>query len=223
MLDAGPGAATAGFVSRRRLTSHWMTAARLRKGASHPWPSRWRRPARKVRSHDLVVCAHVEPLLQPGSAFLSEVGRVARRGVLLVSDTSGGDDKFFFSELYPRLLGRPYERCCQDGEMVVSLRTLGIKPTVTTIEYRSDQPFENLDEACDFWMTYLSLESAETRVWLRTFLAGRLQREGQGWLAPFRKRAAVIQWDVGRRRDTDPAVAASGPASSTSQDSRRWM
>ena len=69
-------------------------------------------------------------------------------------------------------------------------------PTVTTIEYRSDQPFESLDEACEFWMTYLGLESAETRAWLRAFLAGRLRREGQGWLAPFRKRAAAIQWNV---------------------------
>ena len=116
--------------------------------------------------------------------------------MLLVSDTSGGDDKFFFSELYPLLIGRPYERCCQDEEMVVSLRTLGIKPSLTTIEYQSDQPFESLDEAGEFWMTYLGLESAETRAWLRDFLAERLLREGQGWLASFRKRAAAIQWNV---------------------------
>ena len=176
-----------------------------------------------VSPHDLVVCAHVGPLLRPGSKFLSEVGRIARRGVLLVSDTSGGDDKFFFSELYPRLLGRPYERCCQDEEMLVSLRTIGITPMVTTIEYRSDQPLESLDEAGDFWMTYLGLESAETRSWLRGFLAERLSREGAGWLAPFRKRAVVIKWDARRRRDPKSAVAASGPASSPSQDSRCWM
>jgi SAM-dependent methyltransferase len=164
-----------------------------------------------IDPHDLVVCAHVGPLLRPGSGFLSEVARVARRGVLLVSDTSGGEDKFFFSELYPRLLGRSYERCCQDTEMVDSLRALGIEPAVTTIEYRSDQPFDSLEEACDFWMTYLGLESAETRSWLRGFLAERLSREGEGWLAPFRKRAAVIQWDVDRRRDASPAMAAPGP------------
>ena len=68
--------------------------------------------------------------------------------------------------------------------MVVSLRTLGIKPTVTIIEYRSDQPFESLDEACDFWMTYLGLESAETRAWLRAFLAGRLQRGARNGSRP---------------------------------------
>ena len=45
-------------------------------------------------------------------------------------------------------------------------------------------------------MTYLGLESAETRAWLRDFLAERLLREGQGWLASFRKRAAAIQWNV---------------------------
>jgi len=146
--------------------------------------------------HDLVVCAHVGPLLRPESRFLSEVGRVARRGVVLVRDTRGDDDKFFFSELYPLLLGRPYERCCQDTEMLAALRELGLEPTVTTIEYHSDQPFESLDEACDFWMTYMGLESPGARSWLRAFLADRLRREGQGWLAPFRKRATVIQWDV---------------------------
>jgi hypothetical protein len=32
---------------------------------------------------------------------------------------------------------------------------------------------------------------------LREFLAARLQRNGRGWLAPYRKRAAVVTW---RRR-----------------------
>src|SRR5512145_455229 len=65
----------------------------------------------ELKPHDLVVCAHVGPLLQPDSPFLAEIGRVAERGVALVRDTPGGDDKFFFSELYPFLLGRPYGRC----------------------------------------------------------------------------------------------------------------
>jgi SAM-dependent methyltransferase len=162
-----------------------------------------------VGPHDLVVCAHVGPLLRGGSRFLADVGQVARRGVLLVSDTSGGDDKFFFSELYPRLLGRPYERCCQDEAMLAALRKLGVEPAVTTIAYRSDQPLESLDEACDFWMTYMGLDKPEARLWLRAFLAGRLRREGQGWLAPFRKRATVIRWDVRPGRDAAPAPATS--------------
>ncbi len=157
--------------------------------------------------HDVVVCAHVGPLLRAGAPFLAQVSELAQRGVLLVRDAEGGDDKFFFPELYPLLLGRPYhERCCGDIETVDALRAHGIEPTVTTIEYRSDQPFESLEEACDFWMTYMGLESAHARARLGAFLAARLQRDGGGWAAPLRKRASVIQWRV-RGPALNPGVA----------------
>lgn len=72
------------------------------------------------------------------------------------------------------------------------MRRLGLRPTAVTIEYRSDQPLESLDEACDFWMTHMGLVGTAVRKTLRAFLAARLRREGTGWLAPFRKRATVV-------------------------------
>lgn len=153
-----------------------------------------------VVPHDVVICAHVSPLLEPGSAFLSVVSTVARRGVVLVRDVPGGQDKFFFGELYPRLLGRPYEHGCANGDPLASLGQLGITPRVTPIEYASDQPFESLEEACDFWMDYMTLRAEEARVFLRAFLARRLERRGTGWVAPFRKRAAVVQWRIAPTR-----------------------
>jgi SAM-dependent methyltransferase len=189
-----------------------------------------------VAPHDLVVCAHVGPLLRPGAPFLSEVQTVARRRVLLVRDASGGDDKFFFGELYPLLLGRPYVRCGHDGETVAALHALGIEPAVTTIEYRSDQPFDSLDEACDFWMTYMGLAGAEARARLRAFLRARLRREGRGWLAPFRKRVALVHWEpraatVRTRscpgspgspgRSSSPTTRRRGPAAA-SRSPGRW-
>ena len=154
-----------------------------------------------VGSHDLVLCAHVGELLRPAAAFLREVSSVARRWVVLVRDAAPepGEvrDKFYFGELYPRLLGRPYETGCPDPvETVERLRTLGITPEVTSIRYRSDQPFDDLDEACDFWEEYLGLAPGAHRQFLRDFLAERLLREGGGWLAPYAKRALVIAWCV---------------------------
>lgn len=152
-----------------------------------------------VPAHDLVVCAHVSPLLRSGASFLAGLGsgKIATRGVALVRDAPGGDDKFFFGELYPALLGRPYERSCRGDETAGALGQLGVRPALTTIEYRSDQPFESLEEACDFWMEYMGLEGPEPRAYLRRFLAARLRCEDGEWIAPFRKRAVVINWTVG--------------------------
>ena len=151
-----------------------------------------------VRPHDLVICAHVGGLLDGSSPFLHEAGKVAWRMVAFVRDLPAGpdDDKFFYRELYPALLGRPYEHRCRTDDTVAGLERLGIHPAVTPIEYSSDQPFDSLDEACDFWMTYMGLEGPEPRDYLRRYLAGRLLRRGGQWIAPFRKRAAVIAWQV---------------------------
>ena len=150
-----------------------------------------------VEPHDLVICAHVSGLLRRGSPFLAAVARggLARRGVALVRDAPGGEDKFFSRELYPVLLGRSYGKAsCGADETLEELGRLGVTPTLTPIEYSSDQPFDDLDDACDFWLEYMGLEAPEARAYLRGFLATRLAREARGWLAPFRKRAVVIQW-----------------------------
>jgi SAM-dependent methyltransferase len=57
---------------------------------------------RALAPHDVVLCAHVGPLLVPGSSFLTALPALARRAFVLVHDAPGGDDKFFFPELYPR-------------------------------------------------------------------------------------------------------------------------
>jgi SAM-dependent methyltransferase len=151
-----------------------------------------------LHPHDLVLCAHVGGLLRPDSAFLRDVGTLARRLVVLVRDLTAarGEDKFFFSELYPRLLGRPYARCCGGDDTAAALRARGLSVRVREVSYRSDQPFVSLGEACDFWMTYLGLSDGRARAYLRAFLRERLLRRGEEWLAPFRKTVAVISWDT---------------------------
>jgi hypothetical protein len=136
----------------------------------------------------------VAPLLRPDSGFPADARRLARRAVVLVHDAPGGDDKFFFSELYPRLLGRPYGHGARHDDMLDSLRALGVAPTVDDVPVRSDQPFESLDEACDFWMTWMGLHGGREREYLSSFLAERLVRTAGGWCAPYRKRVRVIRW-----------------------------
>lgn len=149
-----------------------------------------------VRPHDLVLCAHVGNLLRADSDFLRKAGGVARRVVVLVRDLTSaqGGDKFFYRELYPVLLGRPYDNRCEAEDTVGALRSLGIRPEVTEIEYRSDQPFDDLAEACEFWMTYLGLSDSRSRSYLAAFLRERLVRRDGEWIAPYRKSATVITW-----------------------------
>jgi hypothetical protein len=149
-----------------------------------------------VLPHDLVLCAHVGSLLGAASPFLREVGRAARRLVVLVRalTPARGEDKFFFRELYPALLGRPYTRRCEDDDTAAALRALGIDPHVREVTYRSDQPFADLAEACEFWMAYLGLSDSRSRAYLEAFLRERLVRRDGEWIAPFRKRVAVITW-----------------------------
>jgi cyclopropane fatty-acyl-phospholipid synthase-like methyltransferase len=151
---------------------------------------------RRIEPHDLVVCAHVGPLLGRGADFLHAVPTLARRGVVLVRDVPDDHDKFFFGELYPLLLGQPYDRSCDQAETLDELARLGVTPTVTPIDYASDQPFDTLDEALEFWMEYMDLTSDDDRTTLRRFLERRLEREGNGWIARLPKRAAVIHWRV---------------------------
>jgi SAM-dependent methyltransferase len=157
-------------------------------------PAAWREAP--VRPHDLVVCAHVGGLLRPPSPFLRQVDEVARRWVALVRDWQRGprDDKFFYAELYPRLLGRPYAACCDAEDTVAALRDRGVEPDVTLVEYDAGQPFTDLGEACDFWMTYMGLSGAASRAYLEGFLRERLVREGDALVAPYRKTVAVIRW-----------------------------
>lgn len=153
---------------------------------------------RALAPHDVVLCAHVGPLLTRGSSLLAALPTLARRGFVLVHDLPGGDDKFFFAELYPRLLGRPYGTSREPDALLAALADLGIVPTVRVVAYRSDQPLRSLTEACAFWMTHMGLANAAARRFLREFLATRLPRDGRGWIALYRKRAAVLTWRAAR-------------------------
>jgi SAM-dependent methyltransferase len=206
-LDVGAGFGALALPLARRLRhvtalepSPPMAAA-LRRAAARGGvrnltllTARW--GERPLARHDLVLCAHVGPLLREDSPFLRQVGAVAARAVVLVHDAGGGDDKFFFPELYPALLGRSYERARDPDAPLRALAALGVAPRVSLVEYRSDQPFASLEEACDFWMSYMRLEGDGARAFLRAFLRDRLVRDDGGWRAPFRKRARVISWHV---------------------------
>jgi SAM-dependent methyltransferase len=143
--------------------------------------------------HDVVLCAHVGELTRPGAPFLRDAARWARRWVVIVRDRGAESDKLFFRELYPALLGRPYRGGSDYQEMLGGLADL-VHPGVATTDYRSDQPFVDLEEACDFYEAYLGVSGPEVRGFLRDFMAARLVQEPAGWVAPYAKRVVVLWW-----------------------------
>jgi SAM-dependent methyltransferase len=144
--------------------------------------------------HDVVLAAHVGDLTRPGAPFLRDAARWARRWVVIVRDHESESGKLFFPELYPALLGRPYGGGRDDRDMLDGLADLGVHPQVAAVDYRSDQPFTDLDEACDFYEVYLGVSGPEARGFLRRFLATRLVPEPPGWVAPYSKRTLVLWW-----------------------------
>ncbi len=163
----------------------------------------------EVAPHDLVVCAHVGELLKPGSSFLAAAPKLAGRLLVLVRDAPRRDDqdKFFYRELYPALLGRTYEHRSHADETLAGLRALGIEPQVSTVEYSSDQPFDDIEEACDFWMTYMGLEGSGPRAYLEEFLKDHLATAGGQLIAPFRKTAAIFVWSPRGLHAEGPSTA----------------
>jgi SAM-dependent methyltransferase len=206
-LDVGAGCGALALPLARRLTGVTALepapamAAALRAGAREAGlgnitviEAAWGETT--LGAHDVVLCAHVGGLMRGDSPFLREVGRLARRLVVLVRDvrTVPEPDKFFYRELYPALLGRPYRQRRDGDETLAGLRELGVVPETAVISYSSDQPFADLDEACEFFMTYLGLEGPAPRAYLARFLSERLTRRDGELIAPFTKTAVVITW-----------------------------
>ncbi|MBI5180575.1 MAG: hypothetical protein HZA05_04130 [Nitrospirae bacterium] len=62
------------------------------------------------------------------------------------------------------------------------------------IEYNFDQPFDDLDEAVDFWKEYLGLETVEFDNFLYDFLVKRLKKRDGGYIFVDHKKSAIIWW-----------------------------
>jgi len=219
-LDVGAGCGALALPLARRMG--WVTAVEpsaamaraLREAAARAGLGRvtvieaaWGEVP--VEPHDLVVCAHVGGLLNADSPFLADAKRLARRLVVLIRDAPRPEDqdKFFYRELYPALLGRPYEHRSHADETLGGLRALGMAPRVTLCEYSSDQPFIDLEEACDFWMTYMGLQGSGPRAYLEGFLRERLLSAGGELIAPFKKTAAVFVWSPAEAQASGPGAA----------------
>jgi SAM-dependent methyltransferase len=172
---------------RRNLDRHCLTNVTCIPGA-------WGKAA--LPPHDLILVANVSPIFDDLLGFLTSAEPLARRAIALVQNVGSGAEKFYLGELYPLVLGRPYPAREDYLRTVTLLHGLGIYADVQIIGYHFDQPFENLQEAAEFWKEQMQLTDPDQARRLLAFLQTKLQRVGSRLVAPMRRRSAVISWRV---------------------------
>ncbi len=160
-------------------------------------PAAWGKT--EVPPHDLILVANVSPIFTDLLGFLTTAEPLARRAIALVQNVGPGTEKFYFGELYPLLLGRPYPGRDDYLRTVTLLHSLGIYANVQIIGYHFDQPFADLAEAVDFWKEQMRLTEPEQERRLVGFLQSKLQRVGSRLVAPMRRQSAVLTWRVAQK------------------------
>jgi SAM-dependent methyltransferase len=155
-------------------------------------PGKWEDAV--LAPHDVVLAANVSPIFEDLDDFLHRATALARRAIALVQNVGPGADKFYFGELYPLLLGRPYPPRRDYLDTVTALHGRGLFANVRVVEYDFDQPFADLCQAVEFWTARMGLAAPPQVRALEDFLRGRLRPHGSGVLAPMRRRSAVLWW-----------------------------
>ncbi len=151
---------------------------------------------RVATPHDVILVANVAPIFDDLVPFLTEAEPLARQTMALVQNVGPGSEKFYYGELYPHLLGRPYPGRADYLRTLTLLHSVGIYANTQIISYRFDQPFDSFLDAVQFWKELMRLETADQERRLIAFLEGRLERVGDRWIAPMRRRSAVVWWRV---------------------------
>ena len=148
----------------------------------------------EIKPHDVIICANVPELLKDSKTFLKEANELARKAVFLIEGADPNADKFYYKELYPLLFNKPFLPRSDYLKAYTDLHTLGIFANIEMIEYSFDQPFDDMNEALEFWKEYMGIVTGEHDEKLRNFLKGKLERFKGGLIARFQKKSAVIWW-----------------------------
>ena len=148
----------------------------------------------EMKPHDVILCANVPGLLKDSIDFLKQANALAKKAVFLIEGADPNADKFYYKELFPLLFNKPFLPRTDYLKTYTDLHSLGIFANVEIIEYDFDQPFDDMEEAVDFWKEYMGIVTGEHDEKLKIFLGGKLKRYKGGLIARFHKKSAVIWW-----------------------------
>jgi len=147
----------------------------------------------EVKPHDVVLCSNV-PALVGVDGFLEDADAHARVAVFIIENADPASDKFYYRELYPLLFGKEFGPRADYIKTYNRLHEAGIFANVEMIEYDFDQPFDDLDEAVEFWKEYIGIVTEEHDKTLQGFLKKKLVRKKGVLLARFHKKSAIMWW-----------------------------
>lgn len=161
---------------------------------------RWPEAEGDVEPADVVVCAHVLPLIPDVKRFLAALDASARRRVFVYMGTFAGDT--VVDPFWRHFHGGPRKPPPTYLDAVAVLEELGIEPEVEVVEVPVLARHANLDEAVKNYLDTLALpDRAAMRRELAGLLEPWLQPSGDGGLRPpLRSQPnAILTWRPGRR------------------------
>ncbi|MDP2690200.1 MAG: class I SAM-dependent methyltransferase [Deltaproteobacteria bacterium] len=152
----------------------------------------------ELKPHDVVLCSNV-PALVGAPGFLEDAQRLARKAVFIIENADPDADKFYYRELYPLLFNKEFGKRTDYLDTYKRLHDMGIFANVEIIEYDFDQPFDDINEAVEFWKEYIGIVTGEHDGKLRDFLSKKLVMKKGVLLARFHKKSAIMWWRKGKR------------------------
>lgn len=148
----------------------------------------------ELKPHDVILCANVPTILDDPAAFIKEAERLSKKAVFIIENADPNADKFYYKELYPLLFNRQFGERSDYFKTYKALHDLGIFANVEIIDYDFDQPFDNIEEAIEFWKEYLGIVTEEHDKKLRDFLGKKLVKRKGTLFAKFHKKSAIMWW-----------------------------
>jgi len=148
----------------------------------------------ELKPHDAVLCSNVPALLGDPEREIGGMNRLAKKYVFIIENADPKADKFYYKELYPLLFNRPFGERSDYFKTYSALHNMGIYANVEIIDYDFDQPFEDIEEAMDFWKEYIGIVTEEHDRKLKDFLEKKLVKKKGVLLAKFHKTSAVMWW-----------------------------
>lgn len=144
---------------------------------------------------DVVLCAHVLPLVPDAAGFLSQLGGAARRRVIVCMGAGAADLRT--EHLWRHFHGRSRPPAPSYLDALAVLEELGVRPAVQVVEVPAAAPYPTFEDAVEDHVDLLRLERlGDVRPELSKVLETWLVRTAVGgWRTPVPVLpAAILSW-----------------------------